>query len=91
MKLAMAVGHNRHKTIDSILPRHIEQTAAKAGIPATAVNEILKELITAAPKAIEKTLAALPPNFPQALTRSITGGLTKRLSLCDRALNQAPR
>lgn len=91
MKLAMAVGHNRHKTIDSILPRHFEQTAAKAGIPATAINEILKELITAAPKAIEKTLSALPPKFPQALTHSITGGINKRLSLCDRALNQAPR
>src|SRR3954468_9007151 len=34
MKLAMAVGDNRHYTIDSIVPRHFLQTAAGAGVPA---------------------------------------------------------
>jgi serine/threonine-protein kinase HipA len=42
MKLAMAVGDNRHYVIDGITPRHFVQTAAKAGIAASAVRALLE-------------------------------------------------
>ncbi|HEY1895149.1 MAG TPA: hypothetical protein VGG62_02705 [Terracidiphilus sp.] len=41
MKLAMAVGDNRHYTIDSIMPQHFLQTAASCGVPASLVQAVL--------------------------------------------------
>ena len=44
MKLAMAVGDNRHYTINSIMPRHFLQTAASSGVPAALVQGIFDEI-----------------------------------------------
>jgi serine/threonine-protein kinase HipA len=46
MKLAMAVGDNRHYVIDEITPRHFLQTAISAGVPASLIEGIFDEIET---------------------------------------------
>jgi serine/threonine-protein kinase HipA len=81
MKLALAVGDNRHYVVDEIAPRHFVQTAARSGIAAAVVEEICTELAQRAEAAIDETLAALPADFPKALAESITGGIRTRLRM----------
>jgi serine/threonine-protein kinase HipA len=83
MKLAVAVGDNRHYVIDEIVPRHFVQTAAKSGIPADMVESICAEIHAQAEPAINKTLAGLPPDFPKALAASIMDGMRMRLRMLE--------
>jgi serine/threonine-protein kinase HipA len=79
MKLAMAVGDNRHYVIDGIAPRHFVQTAAKAGIAALAVQALLEDIAAGAIPAIEHVMKDLPPGFPSEIADSIIGGFHARL------------
>ena len=63
MKLAMAVGDNRHYVIDEIVPRHFLQTAARAGVPASLVQGILDEIENDTDRAIDAAVNGLPPGF----------------------------
>jgi serine/threonine-protein kinase HipA len=83
MKLALAVGDNRHYVVEDITPRHFIQTAAKNGIPAAMVEEICAGLLQRAEAAIDETLASLPGDFPKELTASITGGIRTRLRMLE--------
>jgi serine/threonine-protein kinase HipA len=85
MKLALAVGDNRHYVVEDIAPRHFMQTAAKSGIPAAVVTEICAELARRAEAAIDETLAALPADFPKALAGSITNGVRTRVKMLEPA------
>ena len=42
MRLANAIGDNRHYVVDEITPRHFVQTAARGGLPASVVEEALR-------------------------------------------------
>ena len=66
MKLAMAVGGNRHYVVDSIVPRHFEQTAAAAGIPAASLERIFDELRDHAPPPLSRSCNHCHQIFPQA-------------------------
>jgi len=79
MKLAMAVGTNRHYVVDGIVPRHFKQTAATAGITDASVQRIFDELRDSAPSAIERVMQALPADFPESVVDAIGNGLRKRL------------
>jgi serine/threonine-protein kinase HipA len=81
MKLALAVGENRHNVVEEIVPRHFIQTAAKSGIPAPVVEEICAEVRQRAAAAIDDTQAALPADFPGALAASIMSGVRTRLKV----------
>ena len=81
MKLALAVGDNRHYAIDEIVPRHFVQTGAKCGVGKTSVRDILDELVGAEQTAIRTVMDGLPAGFPEDLARSIVGGLQTRLRL----------
>ena len=81
MKLAMAVGDNRHYTIDTILPRHFLQTAARSGVADALVQGIFDELAAQVPPALDSVLNALPEGFPARLTASIAEGVRRRLQL----------
>jgi serine/threonine-protein kinase HipA len=81
MKLAIAVGDKRHYVIDSIMPRHFLQTAAKYGVPAAPVREIIDEIANDADRAIDVALKDLPSGFPEPMTSSIIEGLRRRLRL----------
>jgi serine/threonine-protein kinase HipA len=80
MKLAVAVGANRHYVIDEIMPRHFVQTAAKSAVTESDVDGIFDEIARDEQSAVGKTLEALPAGFPKALVRSIVGGLRSRLA-----------
>ena len=81
MKLAMAVGDNRHYVVGWIMPRHFVQTAIKSGIPETVVQEIFGELLANEENAVDQAVNSLPEEFPQELAESIIGGLMTRLRL----------
>lgn len=84
MKLALAVGDNRHYAVDEIMPRHFVQTAAKSGMPAAAVQTALDELLEAEERTVSDVMGTLPPGFPRELAESVTGGLRTRLRLAER-------
>ena len=81
MRLAMAVGTRRHYIVDLIVPRHFEQTAGLCGFPAQSLAALVEELRDTAAAAIDKTLARLPPNFPESLAASIAEGAKRRVNL----------
>lgn len=83
MKLSMAVGAMRHYVINTIAPRHFEQTAAECGIPAAVLWEIFDEILDIAPKALRDTIAKLPTGFPEQVAASITEGRARsNVSAC---------
>ena len=79
LKMAMAVGKNRHYKVREIVPRHFLQTAETCGMGESILHEIFDELKSDAEKAIDITLSALPDNFPAALADSIIEGFNSRL------------
>jgi serine/threonine-protein kinase HipA len=81
MKLAMAVGDNRHYVIDSIMPRHFLQTAASCSVPASLVQTILDEIENDTDRAIDAAVNGLPPGFPERIVSSVIEGLRRRLRL----------
>lgn len=84
MKLAMAVGDNRHYVIHAIMPRHFLQTAKRSGVPPDMIQDVLDEIAESAPGAIDSVLANLPENFPAPIAQSIIDGLRRRLRLIER-------
>lgn len=79
MKLAMAVGDNRHYVVMRIAPRQFVQTAAACRLPTKAVNEMLQELADTGAKRIDKAMGSLPDDFPQALGASVAKAAKDRL------------
>jgi serine/threonine-protein kinase HipA len=81
MKLAMAVGDNRHYVIDSMVPRHFLQAAASSGGSAVLLQGILDEIENDADRAIDAALKELPSKFPEELVSSVIEGARRRLRL----------
>lgn len=78
MKLAMAVGKNRHYPIKTIQPRHFIETGKACGLSEKVMNDLLEELRAVLPKAIDKTINAMPKDFPMELAESIARGVKRR-------------
>ena len=83
MKMAMAVGRNRHYAINEIVPRHFLQTAAASGMGENIVREIFEELLERGKAAISNVGDDLPPDFPEPLFESVTEGFRRRLRLLE--------
>jgi serine/threonine-protein kinase HipA len=83
MKLAMAVGDQRHYGVATISGRHFVQSAEKAGLGRDAVLAIIDDLLNTVPQASERVIAGLPKDFPQALAASILQGVRSRLNQLD--------
>jgi serine/threonine-protein kinase HipA len=81
MKLAMAVGGNRHYVIDTIMPRHFLQTAASSGMPASLVQGILDEVDAGAGNVIDAAVNERPSGFPEEIVASVIEGVRRRLRL----------
>jgi serine/threonine-protein kinase HipA len=81
MKLAMAMGNQRHYVVDSILPRHFIQSAEQAGMPASDVEEIMQDLAQRVPAAIAAVTDQLPNGFPRQISIAITRALKLRAQL----------
>jgi serine/threonine-protein kinase HipA len=84
MKLALAVGDNRHYVVKEIMPRHFAQTAIRNGLAQTIVQGIFAELVDTAEAAVDAVLGGLPRGFPEELVNSIVGGLRSRLNVLKR-------
>jgi serine/threonine-protein kinase HipA len=65
--------------VHDVLPRHYQQSAARAGIPDKVIGSILQELVEQVPTAIESVRNELPQNFPDAISNSIIGGVEQRM------------
>ena len=78
-KFALAVGDNRHYVMDTILPRHLMQTAESSGVKGTVVEELCAEVAESAEYAIGEALGSLPEDFPEPLVDSIVQGMRARL------------
>jgi serine/threonine-protein kinase HipA len=79
MKLAMAIGINRHYAIDTITGRHFAQTGKSSGLPAKMVANTIAELHDTIAKSIEKARAALPEDFPDMIADSIDNAAKARV------------
>ena len=79
MKLAMAVGTNRHYVVHTILGRHFKQTADACGLPAKALSTSFKSSAIRRKQKIDETLSKLPPDFPAAVAQSISDGAKRRI------------
>lgn len=77
-RLAMRMGRTHHYRLQDIQPRHMMETGVEAGLSREAVAVLLAEIARTAPAALEKTLAALPPDFPDYLSASITAAVELR-------------
>lgn len=84
MKLAMAVGSNRHYRIDSISTRNFLQTAKKAGLSRDTALKVIDDLVRRGGPALELVLAGLPRGFPSGIADSIANGFRTRLGQLDR-------
>jgi serine/threonine-protein kinase HipA len=76
IKLAMAVGNNRHYSIEKILPRHWRQTADKYKF--LGIDELMVEIAQLAPRAIEKANRELPRGFPPKISEPIFHAILTR-------------
>ncbi len=79
MKLAMAIGNNRHYAVHTIVGRHFVQTAKSCGLSDKMVKEVIQELIDTTASGIDQTLSHLPEGFPETIAASISSGVRQRL------------
>ena len=86
MKLAMAVGANRHYRINDVAPRHFVQSGVGAGLPQAAILSLMQDLVEDGPAALDQVLNALPPGFPTAVSAPIAEGFCARLEKTRRFL-----
>jgi hypothetical protein len=79
MKLAIAVGDNRHSTIDSITPRHFLQTGAHSDVSAPLVQGNLDGIGNDTERTADTAVSDLPPDFRNGFVSSVFEGLRRRL------------
>ncbi len=79
MKLAMAVGDNRHYTVESITGRHFVQSAMKAGLGRPVALGVIDDILGTGQQALETTLAGLSSGFPMAIAEAIARAFRSRL------------
>ena len=83
LKMAMAVGKNRHYVVNEIMPRHFLQTAAASSMGESIVREIFEELLERGEAAVSNVGDDMPPGFPEPLLESVTKGFRRRLHLLE--------
>jgi serine/threonine-protein kinase HipA len=81
MKMAMAIGDNRHYVLKRIHPRHFIQIATSNGIGAPAIDAVFEEFSRMAGTVIDQTLDGLTGDFPESLANSVITGLRGRLAI----------
>lgn len=88
MKLAMAVGDNRHYKVKEVVPRHFRETARSAGLSDSKINSVFKSINQQIPVALEQTRTTMPDDFPGELLDSIVNGIKTRKRLLKLALSE---
>lgn len=85
-KLAMSVGNRNHYRVHEIQLRHYFQSARKAGVPNSMVDEAIQQLATNLPAAIENVADTLASDYPAGLLDSIAKGATERCAMINTAI-----
>ncbi|MEM9880565.1 MAG: hypothetical protein AAF862_14940 [Pseudomonadota bacterium] len=83
----MAIDDKRRYKVAEVSPRHFEQTAKRAGFPASTLQDVMAEVISALPGAAQKTLENLDDTIPDALVDSILTVTRKRAEQIEMYLN----
>lgn len=85
VKLAMAVGRQRHYRLATILPRHFYQTAQQAGIGKEDMDELFADIFARVDPAIDAVVVlAEKAGMPAKTADAIFTGIRKRAGLMDR-------
>lgn len=76
VKLAVAVGRNRHYRIQQILPRHFVQTAKAAGMPESDVDDLFGQIGQSMDAALQSTVvsaekANMPTHTRDAIVQTV--------------------
>jgi len=80
LKMAMAVGSNRHYIVNEISPRHFAQSAKTAGIPSEQFHDLLHDIKQQVPAALARSIKAMPDDFPAGIAEPIQDGAQRKLS-----------
>jgi serine/threonine-protein kinase HipA len=82
IKLAMAIGYNRHYRVKEILPRHFHQTAREAGLNKDDMIEIFSALTERVDSALSRVeVLAVKASAPERTYAPILEGARKRVAL----------
>ena len=76
VKLAVAVGHNRHYRVQEILPRHFYQTAQAAGMPKSDMDDLFEQIEQSLDDALQSTVVSaekknMPTQTKDAIVRTV--------------------
>lgn len=85
MKMAMAIGKNRHYVVHTIVGRHFVETGDKCGLPAKLVSDVIQEICDTGKASIDAVIAGLPADFPDQVAKSIADGAKRRIDLLANA------
>ena len=80
LKIAMAVGNNRHYVMNEIMPRHFLQSAEAAGMQAKQVMALFSDLEQNASEAMERSVQTMPDDFPAEIYEPILEKAEARLA-----------
>ena len=84
VKMAMAVGDQRHYRIKTIMPRHFYQSARQAGIAKQDMDDLFTDILARIDPAIEDAAAiASKAGMPSQTADAILDGIRKRSGLVD--------
>jgi serine/threonine-protein kinase HipA len=89
MKLAMAVGTNRHYVVNTITGRHFVQTAGLCGLPNKMARDVIEEIGDTGTAKIDQAVSALPAEFPGGVAESIAGGAKRRIASLSKTFHAA--
>lgn len=87
LKLAMAVGNNRHYAVGEITTRHFVQSAEKARLGRDIALAVIEEIIDQGPAIVKRVRQNLPERFPKAIAGSITKGVLARIGQLEQGRN----
>lgn len=78
-RLAMAAGDRRHFRMDDIPAYHFKESAKFAGIAEADVDGLFSALVHDADGALNRTVKAMPPDFPLEISDSVASSVRARL------------
>ena len=86
MKLAMAVGKNRHYHLEQITREHFAQTGTLAQIPTNVVKDSIEQFLDEGGAAIDTTIGSLPNTYPAELADCLAKNAKDRLRTLSRTV-----
>ena len=81
VRVAMSIGAKKHYIVRNIVPRHFEETAVECGVSKSVLNDTFEFLIDASDAALDRTVAAMPVDFPTQVSEPIIAAYRHRLML----------